>query len=87
MKFFKATVLVVLGLFVCALQSQAENKTLEFNVNGLKVILKQTQKETIVMSMYFRGGLSNYPAKTRALSRWHSRPQLVAAPKPSVQIK
>jgi len=67
MKTFKATALVVLGLFVCALQSQAENKTLEFNVNGLKVILKQTQKETIVMSMYFRGGLSNYPAKNAGI--------------------
>ncbi len=38
----------------------AQNNTVEFSVNGLKVILKQTQKETLVMSMYFRGGSSNY---------------------------
>lgn len=38
----------------------AQNNTVEFTVNGLKVILRQTQKETLVMSMYFRGGSSNY---------------------------
>jgi predicted Zn-dependent peptidase len=39
-----------------------QSNTVEFTVNGLKVILRQTQKETLVMSMYFRGGLSNYSA-------------------------
>jgi predicted Zn-dependent peptidase len=38
----------------------AQNSTVEFSVNGLKVILRQTQKETLVMSMYFRGGTTNY---------------------------
>lgn len=38
----------------------AQNNTVEFTVMGLKVILRQTQKETLVMSMYFRGGSSNY---------------------------
>ena len=38
----------------------AQNNTIEFTTNGLKVILRQTQKETQVMSMYFRGGTSNY---------------------------
>ena len=42
--------------------SIAQNNTNEFSVNGLKVILRQTQKETLVMSMYFRGGSSNYTA-------------------------
>ncbi len=40
----------------------AQNNTVEFTVSGLKVILRQTQKETLVMSMYFRGGSSNYTA-------------------------
>jgi zinc protease len=40
----------------------AQNPTVEFTVNGLKVILRQTQKETLVMNMYFRGGSSNYTA-------------------------
>jgi predicted Zn-dependent peptidase len=38
----------------------AQNNTIEFTANGVKVILRQTQKETLVMSMYFRGGSSNY---------------------------
>ena len=38
----------------------AQNNTIDFTVNGLKVILRQTQKETLVMSMYYRGGSSNY---------------------------
>lgn len=40
----------------------AQHNTVEFNVNGLKVILRQTQKETVVMSMFFRGGSANYSA-------------------------
>lgn len=40
----------------------AQRNTIEFDVNGLKVILRQTQKETLVMNMYFRGGSSNYTA-------------------------
>ncbi|MGG9962491.1 M16 family metallopeptidase [Ferruginibacter sp. SUN106] len=38
----------------------AQNNTVEFTAGGLKVILRQTQKETLVMNMYFRGGTSNY---------------------------
>lgn len=34
--------------------------TVEFTAGGLKVILHRTQKETLVMNMYFRGGSSNY---------------------------
>jgi zinc protease len=40
----------------------SQNNTVEFTTGGLKVILRQTQKETLVMSMYFRGGSSNYSA-------------------------
>jgi len=47
-------------LLLITYSASAQNKTVEFSVNGLKVILKQTQKETIVMSMYFRGGSTNY---------------------------
>lgn len=38
----------------------AQNKTLSFEVNGLKVIFRPTQKETVSISMYYRGGLMNY---------------------------
>src|SRR4051812_13060492 len=37
-----------------------QSNTVEFVVDGLKVILRQTQKETLVMSMYFRGGSAGY---------------------------
>ncbi|MFT3681689.1 MAG: pitrilysin family protein [Ferruginibacter sp.] len=40
----------------------AQSNTVEFDVDGLKVILRQTQKETLAMNMYFRGGSSNYTA-------------------------
>ncbi len=49
-------------LILLASNSIAQTNTVEFTVNGLKVILKQTQKETLVMSMYFRGGSTNYSA-------------------------
>jgi predicted Zn-dependent peptidase len=47
-------------LLLIAVTAAAQNNTVEFTVNGLKVILRQTQKETLVMNMYFRGGSSNY---------------------------
>jgi zinc protease len=40
----------------------SQTNTVEFTASGLKVILRQTQKETLVMNMYFRGGSLNYPA-------------------------
>jgi zinc protease len=43
------------------------NNTIEFTSNGLKVILRQTQKETLVMNMYFRGGTSNYSTATAGI--------------------
>lgn len=38
----------------------AQNKTQSFEVNGLKVIFKPTQKETVSIRMYYRGGVMNY---------------------------
>lgn len=50
------------GLWLCLVSPAAfaQNNTVEFTVNGLKVILRQTQKETLVMNMFFRGGSANY---------------------------
>ncbi len=56
---FKRAVVFVISLLI-SINCIAQNSTVEFYVNGLKVILKQTQKETLVMSMFFRGGSSNY---------------------------
>ncbi|MEP7373237.1 MAG: pitrilysin family protein [Chitinophagaceae bacterium] len=54
----KVVSLLILSLIT--LTGFAQSSTVEFTVNGLKVILRQTQKETLVMSMYFRGGSANY---------------------------
>jgi zinc protease len=43
--------------------ANAQTKAISFNVNGLKVILKSTQKETVSMSMFFKGGVMNYDAE------------------------
>lgn len=45
----------------------SQSNTVEFYVNGLKVILRQTQKETVAMGMYFRGGASNYTAENAGI--------------------
>jgi len=43
--------------------SNAQTKALSFDVNGLKVILKPTEKETVSISMFFKGGVMNYTAE------------------------
>jgi zinc protease len=54
-------------LLLITVSVTAQNNTVEFTTNGLKVILKQTQKETLVMSMYYRGGTSNYTANNAGI--------------------
>ncbi|MEJ6979164.1 pitrilysin family protein [Pedobacter sp. P351] len=48
-------------LFI-TLGALAQSKATSFDVAGIKVILKPTQKEIINVSMYYRGGVTNYPA-------------------------
>ncbi|MBC8054476.1 MAG: insulinase family protein [Sphingobacteriaceae bacterium] len=48
-------------LFI-TLGALAQSRATSFDVAGIKVILKPTQKEIINVSMYFRGGVANYPA-------------------------
>jgi predicted Zn-dependent peptidase len=61
-KFSIFTTICGLWLLLIIAPASAQNNTVEFSVDGLKVILRQTQKETVVMNMYFRGGSSNYSA-------------------------
>ncbi|MNK34261.1 Peptidase M16 inactive domain protein [compost metagenome] len=50
--------------FVALFQySDAQTKAISFDVNGLKVILKPTEKETVSISMFFKGGVMNYTAE------------------------
>lgn len=51
-------------LLVCFLSVygflNAQTKAVSFTVDGLKVILKQTQKETVSIAMFYKGGVMNY---------------------------
>jgi zinc protease len=38
----------------------AQTSAMTFDVNGLKVIFRPTQKETVSIAMFFRGGVMNY---------------------------
>ncbi len=58
LKFYGIGILCMLLLITA--KGYAQSNTVEFTTGGLKVILRQTQKETLVMNMYFRGGTSNY---------------------------
>ena len=57
----KRFVFSVYILFI-TLGVSAQPKATSFDVAGIKVIMKPTQKEIINVSMYFRGGVTNYPA-------------------------
>ncbi|MES2826996.1 MAG: pitrilysin family protein [Bacteroidota bacterium] len=41
----------------------AQTTATTFDVDGLKVIFRPTQKETVSIAMYYRGGVMNYPAE------------------------
>ena len=58
----KALVASIYVLFI-SLGALAQTKATSFDVDGIKVILKPTQKQIINISMYYRGGVANYPAE------------------------
>ncbi len=65
---FSTRRIMAIGLIIIFCNTAAaQNPTVEFNVNGLKVLLRQTQKETLVMTMYFRGGTSNYQSSNAGI--------------------
>ncbi|MGV3508982.1 MAG: M16 family metallopeptidase [Sphingobacteriaceae bacterium] len=49
-------------LFI-SLGALAQSKATSFDVAGIKVIMKPTQKEIISVGMYYRGGVTNYPSQ------------------------
>ena len=51
---------LVLLFFFLYLTSHAQTRAVAFDVNGLRVILRPTQKETVSLSMFYRGGVMNY---------------------------
>jgi zinc protease len=59
MKKILITVLFLCGRLYSAL---AQSETTSFDVDGIKVIFKPTLKEIINVRMFYRGGVTNYPA-------------------------
>ena len=51
--------ILMIAIFFGTYSLNAQTKAVSFDVNGLKVILRPTQKETVSMSMFFRGGVMN----------------------------
>lgn len=60
-RFMKRIAVHIFFLFI-TLGALAQSRATSFDVAGIKVIMKPTQKEIISVSMYYRGGVSNYPA-------------------------
>ncbi len=56
----KRLLLALFLTFVATDLVQAQNNTVEFTVEGIKVIFKPTVKDVISVRMYFRGGVANY---------------------------
>ena len=55
--------LIILFSFLTFVNVSGQTKALSFEVNGLKVILRPTEKETVSMAMFYRGGVMNYESK------------------------
>ena len=49
------------GLLLCLQPAQAQNAQ-KFSVDGISIILKPTVKDIINVSVYYRGGVTNYEA-------------------------
>jgi zinc protease len=50
-------------LLICgSLSVTAQTETTSFDVDGIKVIFKPTLKDIVNVRMYYRGGVTNYPA-------------------------
>lgn len=58
----KKLVLTTIAIAFCFLLSNAQSGTQSFDVSGIKVIFKPTSKNIINVRLYFRGGVTNYPA-------------------------
>src|SRR5437588_1730880 len=55
----------ILFIFILAapgFEAMAQSETTSFNVDGIKVIYKPTQKNIINLRIYYRAGVSDYPA-------------------------
>jgi predicted Zn-dependent peptidase len=63
----KRKILWVCFMMACVCSARAQTTTTSFNVNGIKVIFKPTQKKVVNIRIYFRGGISNYKPEQAGL--------------------
>lgn len=55
------------AIAVVALAISAKAQTTEMNINGLTVILKPSEKQTVSAAMFFKGGTFNYSAAQQGI--------------------
>lgn len=60
------TICTTLAIAAIAVSAQAQQTT-EMTVNGLKVILKPSKKQTVSAVMFFKGGTANYTAEREGI--------------------
>jgi zinc protease len=58
----KKLLTTIITLVFAIVLVDAQSQTTSFDVDGIKVIFKPTVKEIINVRMFYRGGVSNYPA-------------------------
>jgi zinc protease len=63
MKYF----IIIFFLFETAMAQTVHSSS--FNVDGIKVIYKPTVKNVVNVSVYFRGGVTNYPAEKAGIEK------------------
>jgi predicted Zn-dependent peptidase len=57
--------------FICgSLSVMAQSETTSFDVDGIKVIFKPTLKDIINVRMFYRGGVTNYPASQAGIEKF-----------------
>jgi len=54
--------LIISCVCISIANAQSETETQSFNADGIKVIFKPTTKNVVNVMMFFRGGVTNYPA-------------------------
>jgi zinc protease len=59
--------LLTVGLVFGSIQVQAQSGTTEFDVEGIKVILKNTPKDVISVRLFVEGGTANYPDELQGI--------------------
>lgn len=63
-------IFVLLLLSACFFVASAQSQITSFDVDGIKVILKPTEKEIINIRVVFRGGVNNYSSKQAGIEKF-----------------